>query len=339
MPHPTRPRDNCCISCARYFTATTSSPNTCARQCCPAGDGREWRYSFRPAEENDELPGSTPTIEQAALIREAAEGCQNQGHEEIGWNVEVHHTLLRSIFREPESTRGRDGFNFAICTSARPHLAFLPQDAPAKKVDLCLVAELGHEDECRGRQLSRLTPTLSVNHTDFAPLQLRPILLSMETKTPGKEFDAANLQMGVWHAAQWSFLTLAAAHSIRAGRARGQLVRAHSQGQSRLQSSSAEELEIAKLSRGRVARLPFLPGIVVQGHNWSLVLSTREGARTILWTEWEFGTTQSMQNIFKVVAGLRELAAWFRDVYLPWWRENILDGFGGSDDLSASTEY
>jgi hypothetical protein len=57
----------------------------------------------------------------------------------------------------------------------------------------------------------------------------------------------------------------------------------------------------------RARELPFIPGIIVQSHKWSLVLSTHEGARTVLWTEWEFGNTQSLQNAYKVVAGLREL--------------------------------
>jgi hypothetical protein len=93
------------------------------------------------------------------------------------------------------------------------------------------------------------------------------------------------------------------------------------------QSSSALEDEIYRQCKERVGRLPFIPGIVVQGHKWSLVLSTHDGESITLWTEWEFGTTQSMQNIFRIVAGLRELAAWCRNVYVPWWRENLLDGF------------
>jgi hypothetical protein len=238
-------------------------------------------------------------------------------------------------------TRGTDGFNVFSCTTARLHPAFLPGNLPPKKVDFCIVAELDqsvgdhrqqqHEQQKAlhaHQQLSRRTPTLSVNPTDFAPLQLRPIVLSIETKTPGNELDAANLQMGVWHAAQWSFLDSAVAHSIRA-------TGAPQSGVPGSQSSSALEVEISRLCKERVGRLPFIPGIVVQGHKWSLVLSTRDGESIILWTEWEFGTTQSMQNIFKIVAGLRELAAWCRNVYVPWWRENVLDGFVSLDNANA----
>jgi hypothetical protein len=60
--------------------------------------------------------------------------------------------------------------------------------------------------------------TLTVNHTDFNPVRLYPILLSIETKKHGKEQERANLQMAVWLAAQWASLQRAALISIRASR-------------------------------------------------------------------------------------------------------------------------
>jgi hypothetical protein len=56
-----------------------------------------------------------------------------------------------------------------------------------------------YEDFCR------TAPSRSVNHTDFQPLKATPIVLSIETK-PGSNSDVAELQMGVWHAAQWAIL-------------------------------------------------------------------------------------------------------------------------------------
>ncbi|EWY79577.1 hypothetical protein FOYG_17271 [Fusarium oxysporum NRRL 32931] len=275
-------------------------------------DGKEWRYSFRPSGEEDSLPGQIPTIEQVGVIRDMAKECQNSDHEEAGWNVEVHHRILQSIFRAPGSS-----FNFSICTTARPSPEYLPPRAPAKMVDFCVFAELNQDERFKEahRELSRHTPTLSVNHTDFTPLQLRPVTLSIETKKPDKELDAANLQMGIWHAAQWSFLTSAVGLSIRASQAADE------------PRSSLQQMETAKQVEARMDRLPFIPGVIVLGHKWSLVLSTREGQRTILWTEREFGNTKSIQETFQIVAGLRELAAWSKNVYLPWWKENVLDGF------------
>ncbi|KAH8663863.1 hypothetical protein BGZ61DRAFT_462672 [Ilyonectria robusta] len=94
--------------------------------------------------------------------------------------------------------------------------------------------------------------------------------------------------MGSWHAAQWNFLATAVRLSSQDGR---------------VSKSPLEQIELVKRAEARLDQLPFLPGVVVQGHKWSLVLSTREGQKTILWTEREFGTTQSIQDIFKIVAG------------------------------------
>lgn len=283
---------------------------------------REWRYSFQPEGENDDLPGRIPTVEEAGLILQLAEECHDLSYDEAGWNVEVHHRILESVFREPGSRKGKDGlFNFLLATTAHPTPDYLPQYMPAKMIDFCVYLDLDRDARLREaqRELARHTSNSTVNHTDFAPLQLRPIALSIETKKPNKDVDSANLQMGSWHTAQWNFLATAVRLSSQDGR---------------VSKSPLEQMELVKRAEARLDQLPFLPGVVVQGHKWSLVLSTREGQKTILWTEREFGTTQSIQDIFKIAAGLRELAAWCRRVYLPWWEESVLREFIPADDAT-----
>lgn len=304
-------------------------------------DDRLWRYSFKPAEEPDKLPGRIPTMQEVSHIRQMAKLCQSSGHDEAGWNMEVHHRILSCVFRDPLSSH-LDGcsLNFAPCTTARASPDFIPRHASTKMVDFCIYDEVNTEDEQQlraRRALSRSMPTLTVNHTDFRPTQLCPILLSIETKKPGKELDNANLQIGVWHAAQWASLRRGAFLSIcrsrsksrRKKEATGKNVQsAAAGGGSNSDSfSSQEQIEMAKLVDERLDQLPFIPGLIVQGHKWSIVFSTRNGSKTILWTEWDFGNTQSLQNTFKVIAGLREVSAWMNNNYLPWWQKNILDGF------------
>jgi hypothetical protein len=173
-------------------------------------------------------------------------------------------------------------------------------------VDFCLY--LNTTDSYALQALGRRTPTLTVNHTDFAPLQLSPIVLSIETKRPGKELDAAQLQMGVWHAAQWAFL-----RSVI--------------GLTPQPLTAEEEVQRKQKANDVLGQLGFIPGIIVQGHRWLFVFSTLEGDKTVLWTERQFGTTQSILDTYAVVAGIRELARWVRDVYAPWFRANVLAGF------------
>ncbi|EWZ32802.1 hypothetical protein FOZG_14319 [Fusarium oxysporum Fo47] len=269
---------------------------------------RLWRFAFKE-EGEDTLPGRVPLSEEISQICDFARHCHDTNHEEAAWNMEVHHRLLQAILREP-NTPIATPLNFTTCTTARPHRRFVPYSSTAKMVDFCLY--LKPTDSHALQALGRRTPTLTVNHTDFAPLQLSPIVLSIETKRPGKELDAAQLQMGVWHAAQWAFLRSVIGLTA--------------------QPLTAEEEILRKQKANDVlGQLGFIPGIIVQGHRWLFVFSTLEGDKTVLWTERQFGTTQSILDTYAVVAGIRELARWARDVYVPWFRANVLDGFQSTE--------
>ncbi|KLO91936.1 uncharacterized protein LW93_14832 [Fusarium fujikuroi] len=264
---------------------------------------RLWRFAFK--EGDDTLPGRVPLPEEIAQICNFARHCHDTNHEEAAWNMEVHHRLLQAILRQPDASTA-ESINFTSCATARPHRRFLPYSSTAKMVDFCLY--LNPTDSPALQALGRRTPTLTVNHTDFAPLQLSPIVLSIETKRPGKELDAAQLQMGVWHAAQWAFL-----RSVI--------------GLTPEPLTAEEEILRNQKATDVLGQLGFIPGIIVQGHRWLFVFSTLEGDKTVLWTERQFGTTQSILDTYAVVAGIRELARWARDVYAPWFRANVLDGF------------
>ncbi|KAM0200510.1 hypothetical protein ACHAPA_010710 [Fusarium lateritium] len=272
---------------------------------------RLWRFAFKEEGVSDSLPGRIPSPEEISLVCDLARHCHDTSHEEIAWNMEVHHRLLQSILREPSTSTGTP-INFTTCTTARPHRRFVPYSSTAKMVDFCLY--LNPTDSLALQALGRRTPTLTVNHTDFAPLQLSPIVLSIETKRPGKELDAAQLQMGVWHAAQWAFLRSVIGLTS--------------------QPLTAEEEALRKdKANTALAELGFIPGIIVQGHRWLFVFSTLEGDKTVLWTERQFGTTQSILDTYAVVAGIRELARWARDVYVPWFQRSVLEGFQPSSEV------
>ncbi|CAJ0542463.1 Ff.00g000910.m01.CDS01 [Fusarium sp. VM40] len=272
---------------------------------------RLWKFAFKEEGVLDSLPGRIPSPEDVSLVCDLARHCHDTSHEEIAWNMEVHHRLLQSILREPNNSTGTP-FNFTTCTTARPHRRFVPYSSTAKMVDFCLY--LKPTDSIALQALGRRTPTLTVNHTDFAPLQLSPIVLSIETKRPGKELDAAQLQMGVWHAAQWAFLRSVIGLTP--------------------QPLTAEEEVLRKdKANAALAELGFIPGIIVQGHRWLFVFSTLEGDKTVLWTERQFGTTQSILDTYAVVAGIRELARWARDVYVPWFQKSVLAGFQPDNEV------
>lgn len=182
-------------------------------------------------------------------------------------------------------------------------------------VDFSIYDNSNTDGEAR-RELASETITVSVNHTDYSPLQLRPIILSIETKRPGKDLDMAQLQIGVWQSSQWTFLR----HCIKA----------------KLESTIDDAGIREKLTVQALDELGFIPGVIVQGHRWLFVFSTVDTKtyqddgkeyttyRTVLWTEQSFGSTQSHIKTYQIVAGLRKLAGWARDVYLPWHRKHVL---------------
>lgn len=193
-----------------------------------------------------------------------------------------------------------------------------------KLVDICLYSKTGLDTQAL-KDLGRRTVTDTVNHTDYQPLQLRPIVLSIETKRPSKDLDQAQLQMGVWQLAHWKFLELAVADKLR----------------STLPPDTDGEI-VHTATKTALMELRFLPGIIIQGHRWFFVFSTLETetegeskAKTVLWVEQEFGSTQNMLKMYQIVAGLRRLASWATDHYMPWYRKYVLSGDAPMDSNIA----
>lgn len=211
--------------------------------------------------------------------------------ETIGWDSSVVCSMFprHLAFTKPLPLRS---------TTAKIINQYLPSASPTKMVDFSLflapdTAPISAANTAALQaiqSLRRVLPCNVINHTDFPPLRNRPIALSIETKRRGGgEQQEADLQIGIWHAAQWKFL-------------------------SRLVSDAGGDLDT----------LPFLPAIIVRGHEWSFAATTREGQKTVLWLERNFGSTTSALGVYSIVWGLQRLAAWAEDVYWPWFKQNAL---------------
>lgn len=185
-------------------------------------------------------------------------------------------------------------------------------------MDFCLFDNTNTDSEAR-HDFIDVTPARSVNHTGYRPLHRRPIVLSIETYRPEKTLDMKNLAMGVWHATQWSFLRSAVARKFTA------------------RKFGEDDRETAsKLAYKVLRELGFIPGVIIHGHHWLFVFSTLESwtalvdgreqtvYRTVLWAGQEFGSTRSMRKAYQIVTGLRRLAGWATDVYMPWYRRHVL---------------
>lgn len=116
-------------------------------------------------------------------------------------------------------------------------------------------------------ELRRVRAEQSINHTDYAALADMPIAVSIETKRGPENWSAAVLQMGTWQTAQLRSLS-----SLL-------LFQSPSDVPSIPPSPSpSSQPYINPPQMVLPAALSFLPGIIIQGHDWSFVVTLQVDA-------------------------------------------------------------
>jgi hypothetical protein len=191
-----------------------------------------------------------------------------------------------------------------------------------KRVDFCVYIDPEQEDDHEVKDNDKDKPADStpaareavaalrarlpagvINHTDYRPLRERPVAWSIETKKTGEGWDSATLQLGIWQSAHWSFLRDLVA------------MQGHGTGTGTGTGTDADN---------DVDALPgFIPGLIIQGHDWHLVASTHDGDQTVLWQKLTLGSTSSTMGIYQIVCALQVLRQWTEQTYWPWLRAVI----------------
>jgi hypothetical protein len=158
--------------------------------------------------------------------------------------------------------------------------------------------------------LRSLLPLGMFNHTNHAFLSDRPIAVSIETKKTGEGWENARLQMEVWMAAHWQFLRkLLGLRRLAAKQA----------------TSMKNATESLTLDPEEVWKLPeFLPGIIIQGHDWHLIITTPDGEKIAFWEKELFGHTSKSKGIYTIIFNLQLLRKWALEDYWKWMRELLL---------------
>ncbi|KAG6990635.1 hypothetical protein FocnCong_v020117 [Fusarium oxysporum f. sp. conglutinans] len=234
--------------------------------------------------------GYTPLIDEVEQIVNEARECQQYSHPEASWNGSVHFPLLHRAIYGPRRQQKLVGV--MNCTTAKLIKEYLKKNTVPKMVDYTFYIDPSADTPAPAHaimQLRKILPCSVINHTDYRPLRDRPMAVTVETKRRHVSLEAAELQTGTWHSAHWEFLSR------------------------RLEKTG-----------GTFDKLSFLPGILVQGHDWSFVVTTREEGKTVVWLEQKFGYTSDMIGVYKAVWGVQRLAKWVDDVYWPWYKMNVL---------------
>lgn len=219
------------------------------------------------------------------LVKRAGQ-CHHLQYDETGWNNLVHTPLLDAVLNDQDPLKSQL-VDFSPCMTASITSRFHYFPIPPTKVDYVLYIDAESENSAACDAITKLEETEgSVNHTTFRPLGQYPISLSIETKRHGGDVRKADVQLAAWQAAQWAFL------ESQAGDGLGELA--------------------------------FLPGIIVQGHEWKFVATTWSNGKTTLWSSHQFGTTMTSVGVFQIMAGIRRLRRWSTDVFWPWYKKNVL---------------
>lgn len=222
----------------------------------------------------DTHSSACPPLDQVLDIHAAAKECHNEMHPEASWNMLVHQQILALAVSPCWVNDG--AVHFMPCTTTKIQPAYRRGSGAgsAKMVDPTMFIEpsfFGDNDNTAVDTTRKLLSNASINHTDFAPLRRRPIALSIESKTTGHQLLEAEVQVGVWLAAQWRMLES-------------------------LPKRPTPELDIA--TNPSVAGLPsFLPAIIIQGHDWHFVATTRSRECTTLWAKLTFGSSETVLSI------------------------------------------
>ncbi|KAJ2890616.1 hypothetical protein MKZ38_001611 [Zalerion maritima] len=256
-------------------------------------------------------PFSFPRPEVITRIVDMAKRLSNYEHEEAQWNSSVHSAVLACVFpsiAEPGSDDGSGSqlIRHTLCTSARPFtrksghtivdFAIYLDPAALKPVGRARSAQEKIRRLCRNNTL-----TNTINHTSFVPLAELPICLSIESKRQGEGSDKAELQLGIWLSTQWKFL--------------GQILGGG--------SNNVEERDGRLLLQ---QSLSFIPGILVQGHRWFLIISVlaADTRTTIIHRDLEVGSTDTAAGLYKLLFALQWFRKWAEEIYWPWFENNVL---------------
>lgn len=276
-------------------------------------DGKEWPDEwFRTAEQEAEQDvhefqpwadiGEDVTLlarmqlKSLSKIRASAAQALARSRGELAWNNLVHTPLLQLVTTSVNGVICEPVMNASIAKSWLPEMA---QDtikdketSTAKMVDYALTLDL-LEPRPADQQLAQAVETIvrtqpegarSINQTNYEPLALNPIGISIETKSLTGTPIQGNIQLGIWTAA-WHC---------------------------RVRALFALSLPPDQL-------LPTLPLIFCQGHAWHLYFACDWGQRIEIVGPISLGDTESLDSIYTLFASLRELCKWVAGPFRDWW--------------------
>ncbi|KAK7398607.1 hypothetical protein QQX98_012016 [Neonectria punicea] len=258
---------------------------------------------------------------------------------EAAWHSLVHGPLLNIAINGPadpddyddddtdaeegdvNQTRGARSVSFWDITSARTHAAYLPRNAggnplEGKMVDFCLtVSDLDVQAAARRTLQASIAAFTqdslidhSINHTDYEPLTLRPVSISMETEASNGGTQEGKAQLSVWAATHFARLRALKSFKRRQDRDAQRDECYHG-------GAPSPEDEAISMA---------LPLLLTSGSRWRLFFALDRRDTIAVLETITIGDTDTLIGCYKVVAALRDLAAWSETTFRTWLMKEVL---------------
>ncbi|KAG8406856.1 hypothetical protein J3459_018614 [Metarhizium acridum] len=255
------------------------------------GVGRLYDDMFFEQDTAADRPCDKDLVRYAQRIAQHSNTCASQLQDEGAWNNLVHSRLLDLFVHDMQDGPDHGIIDFLPCLTTNMNLSYHRFSEPTSRVDYIIrILHESQDDDVGDHEPLQWFDSNRMPLLNWTTGQLLPIAFSIETKRYGGGVAKGEQQLGIWNAAQWEFL-------------------------------------ISKAGEKAVKELDFIPGVVVEGHTWSLVITTRHLNRTNVFPGIQFGNTHSIIGVFQVIAGLRILRTWAIETLWPWYKK-YLPGIG-----------
>ncbi|KAF9776992.1 hypothetical protein IL306_004749 [Fusarium sp. DS 682] len=253
-----------------------------------------------------------PTCVQRILHQAAfcAEACAPVSD----WNIEVVQKILEVSLRE-ENGSGSQLVDFRSSTNSTVMLDYCKEHAMSQRpIDFSVYIEPNLDTNPRIphiiEALQKKLPKGMFNHMNLTTLAQRPVAFHIRTF---KQSNLPAVQEDIWFPARWEFLQ-------RLLRMRYDAMRTLAKW---IQQMPDEPLYRNLLAGSQLSLPEFLPGVVVKGHEWYLVIS--EPKRHRFSREILIGETTCPMGVYKIVNALQVLQHWAANEYWEWMRRLLLD--------------
>lgn len=176
-------------------------------------------------------------------------------------------------------------------------------ELPARVVDYTIVLRPDALIASRFKSLKPLpkAEAKSWNNTMSNNVRATPIAVNIETKAPNKSWTDGKPQLAIWTMSLFKRL-------------------------SKLWKPGSSPPDAPQLPPTAVLKIPAMPLIVAQGHDWHLMIISQRSEKSIIWQKIDIGNTRNCFDAYKLMAVLHLVLDWAQTVWRPWFHRLIEAG-------------